>query len=195
MAKKKKKAAVVEELEKEIAPETTAEVENEAQEEAIEIEITEPAKGNEGVEALQKQLIESKDQYLRLMAEFDNYRKRTRREMDAQREYAAESVLKALLPVLDDFSRSMTAMEKTDNLTSLKEGVNMVHDKLHRVLEKEGLKSLESLGKPFDLEVHEAIASVPAPEDAKKGVVLDVVETGYRLKDKVIRYAKVVVGE
>ena len=146
-------------------------------------------------ERLQKELEESKGQYLRLMAEFDNFRKRTRREAEAFREYASEGLMKALLPVLDDFGRTMAAMEKTDNLASLKEGVVMVSDKLNKVLEKEGMQPLESLGKDFDSELHDAIHSLPVDDDEKKGKVLDVVEKGYRLKDKVIRYAKVVVGE
>lgn len=138
---------------------------------------------------------EARNQYLRLMAEFDNFRKRTRREMDAFREYASEGVLKALLPVLDDFNRTVEALDKTDNLASLKEGVVMVNNKLFRVLEKEGLQAIESKGQPFDSELHEAIHSVPIPDEEQKGKVLEEVEKGYRLKDKVIRYAKVVVGE
>ncbi len=147
------------------------------------------------MQKLKAQAEESRNQYLRLMAEFDNFRKRTRREFDSFREYASEGVLKALLPVLDDFNRTMEAMEKTDNLTSLKEGVTLVNDKLFRVLEKEGLKSIDAKGQPFDVEFHEAIHSVPVPEEDQKGLVLEEVETGYRLKDKVIRYSKVVVGE
>lgn len=147
------------------------------------------------LEASKKRAQEATDQYVRLLAEFDNFRKRTRREMTTQREYASENVLTALLPVLDDFARSLTAMEKTDNLSSMKEGLKMVSDKLHRVLEKEGLNAIESTGKPFDSELHEAIHSVEVPEEEKKGSVLEEVEKGYRLKDKVIRYSKVIVGE
>ena len=147
------------------------------------------------LEASKMRAQEANDQYVRLLAEFDNFRKRTRREMGTLQEYASENVLTALLPVLDDFERSLTAMEKTDNLSSMKEGVKMVADKLHRVLEKEGLNGIDSLGSPFDSEMHEAIHSIEVPEEDKKGKVIEEVEKGYRLKDKVIRYSKVIVGE
>lgn len=146
------------------------------------------------LEAARKRAEEASDQYIRLLAEFDNFRRRTRREMDSFREYASESVLKSLLPVLDDFDRTMTAMEKTDNLASLKEGVTMVADKLQKALAKEGLNLIEAKGEDFDSELHEAIHSMEVP-DEKKGKVLEEVEKGYRLKDKVIRYSKVIVGE
>jgi molecular chaperone GrpE len=137
---------------------------------------------------------ETQDLYVRLMAEFDNFRKRSRREMDAFREYASETVLSALLPVLDDFGRTLTAMEKTDNLASIKAGISLVTEKLHKTLEKEGLNEIKAAGTPFDSSLHEAIHSIEVEED-KKGTVLEEVEKGYRLKDKVIRYAKVIVGE
>lgn len=137
---------------------------------------------------------ETQDLYVRLMAEFDNFRKRSRREMDAFREYASETVLSALLPVLDDFGRTLTAMEKTDNLASIKAGISLVTEKLHKTLEKEGLNEIKATGTPFDSSLHEAIHSIEV-EEGKKGTVLEEVEKGYRLKDKVIRYAKVIVGE
>lgn len=141
-----------------------------------------------------KRAQEATDQYLRLLAEFDNFRKRSRREYESLQEYASEKVLSALLPVLDDFDRTLTAMEKTDNLSSIKEGIHLVTAKLHRTLEKEGLNLIECQGEPFDSNLHEAIHSVAGSDD-KKGIVLEQVEKGYRLKDKVIRYAKVIVGE
>lgn len=134
------------------------------------------------------------DTYLRLMAEFDNFRKRTAREKSALMEYASEKVITELLPVLDDFSRTLTVIEKTDNLSSIQEGIRMVSDRLFRILEKEGLKPIESIGQPFDANLHEAITSVPA-EAEQKGKVIDEAGKGYRLKDKVIRYSKVIVGE
>lgn len=137
---------------------------------------------------------EATDQYLRLLAEFDNFRKRSRKEYDSLLEYASEKVLSALLPVLDDFDRTLTAMEKTDNLSSIKEGITLVTNKLHKTLEKEGLNLIECAGQPFDSNLHEAIHSIEVPEE-KKGIVLEQAEKGYRLKDKVIRYAKVIVGE
>lgn len=202
MAKKNKKHEEVAEKEKngveikveipenedvEINVETGSPAEEEAQDELALLKAAN--------EKLAAELEESKAQYLRMLAEFDNFRKRTRREAEAFREYASEKLLTALLPVLDDFNRTLVAMEKTDNLASLKEGVVMVNDKLFKVMEKEGLKSLDAMGKDFDSALHEAIHSMPVDDEDKKGKVLDVVETGFRLKDKVIRYAKVVVGE
>lgn len=149
---------------------------------------------NDELAAAKTRAQEATDQYLRLLAEFDNFRKRSRREYDSLQEYASEKVLSALLPVLDDFDRTLTAMEKTDNLSSIKEGITLVTNKLHRTLEKEGLNLIECAGEPFDSKLHEAIHSIEVP-DEKKGIILEQVEKGYRLKDKVIRYAKVIVGE
>lgn len=147
------------------------------------------------LEATKIRAAEATEQYLRLMAEFDNFRKRSRRETEALQEFASEKVLTVLLPVLDDFERSMSVMEKTDNLTSIKDGINLVHDKLQRVLEKEGLNLINAKDEDFDSALHEAIHSIEAPDESKKGKVLEEVEKGYRLKDKVIRYSKVIVGE
>ncbi|MEM0996880.1 MAG: nucleotide exchange factor GrpE [Bacteroidota bacterium] len=168
------------------------EVEEEA---TAETEVSELESLQQELEAAKNRAQEATDQYLRLMAEFDNFRKRSRREMGTMRDYASESVLTALLPVIDNFERSLTAMDKTDNLSSVKEGIQIVNENLHRVLEKEGLNAIESVNQPFDSELHEAIHSMPVEEEEKKGMVLEEVEKGYRLKDKVIRYAKVIVGE
>jgi molecular chaperone GrpE len=170
------------------------EMENEALEVNAEETDSPMAELQAQVEAAKARAQEATDQYLRLLAEFDNFRKRSRREYDSLMEYASEKVLSALLPVLDDFDRTLTAMEKTDNLSSIKEGITMVTNKLHRTLEKEGLNLIDSKGATFDSSMHEAIHSVPGPEE-QKGKVLEEVEKGYRLKDKVIRYAKVIVGE
>jgi molecular chaperone GrpE len=168
-------------------------------ENAIEVETTDQEQ--EAVPSLQSELdaankraAEATEQYVRLLAEFDNFRKRSRREYDSLQEYAAEKVLSSLLTVLDDFDRTLTAMEKTDNLTSIKEGITLVTNKLHRTLEKEGLNLIDTNQADFDSSLHEAIHSVEV-EAEKKGKVLEQVEKGYRLKDKVIRYAKVIVGE
>ena len=138
---------------------------------------------------------ELNDTYLRLAAEFDNFRKRTQKEKALLIEYASESVITALLPVLDDFERTLTAMETTDNLSSLKDGIRLVNENMWRALKKEGLEPIESKGKPFDSEYHDAITSVPVKEEDQKGQVIDEAEKGYRLKDRVIRYSKVIVGE
>ena len=146
------------------------------------------------LESAKKRAQEATDQYLRVLAEFDNFRKRSRREYESLLEYASEKVLSALLPVLDDFDRTLTAMEKTDNLSSIKDGITLVTNKLHRTLEKEGLNLIDCQDADFDSSLHEAIHSIEVPAE-KKGKVLEQVEKGYRLKDKVIRYAKVIVGE
>lgn len=152
-----------------------------------------PTGDSELIELRQK-LGETTELHIRLLAEFDNFRKRSRREMDGLKEYASENVLRALLPVLDDFDRTLTAMEKTDNLSSIKDGIKLVTEKLHKTLEKEGLNAIQATGQPFNSELHEAIHSVET-EEAKKGTVLEEVGKGYRLRDKVIRYATVIVGE
>lgn len=178
-------------------------IDNESEISEIEVTAVEevPAEGDQllmdmraELEAAKKRAHEATDQYLRVLAEFDNFRKRSRREYDSLQEYASEKVLSALLTVLDDFDRTLTAMEKTDNLSSIKDGITMVTNKLHRTLEKEGLNLIDCQDADFDSALHEAIHSVEVPAE-KKGKVLEQVEKGYRLKDKVIRYAKVIVGE
>lgn len=146
------------------------------------------------LELKKTELATARAEYLRLMAEFDNFRKRNARERADLIEYAGADVLKALLPILDDFQRTLTAIEKTDNLASIREGIGMVSLNLNKILEKQGLVAIESKGLAFDSSVHEAIGSFEAEEE-KKGFVLEEAERGYKLKDKVIRYAKVIVGE
>lgn len=142
--------------------------------------------------------IDWKDKYTRLYSEFDNYRKRSNREKIDIIKNASGQVMKDLLPVLDDFNRAIKANEDNidnETLDSLKEGFKLIHHKLKTNLEKNGLKSMDSIGKPFDVDHHEAITEIPAPSDDMKGKVVDAVETGYFLNDKVLRYAKVVVGK
>lgn len=136
-----------------------------------------------------------KDKYLRLMAEFDNFRRRTRKEMEDARIRTEADIFTALLPMLDDYLRTLAAMEKTDNLTSIKDGIRLVGDNMMRVMRNRGLQPIETVGADFDVELHEAIHSVPVEDEAKKGKVIEEVEKGYTLNDKVIRYAKVIVGE
>jgi molecular chaperone GrpE len=144
---------------------------------------------------LEAELKQADDKYLRLYAEFDNYRKRTVNERVELYRTANQDVLVALLPVLDDFERSMKAIENASNLESVKEGVNLVSHKLKSILISKGLKPMEAKGEVFNADLHEAIANIPAPSDDLKGKVVDEVERGYYLGEKVIRYAKVVVGE
>lgn len=146
------------------------------------------------LELKKAELAQAKGDFLRLAAEFDNFRKRNARERSELLDYAGMDILKALLPVLDDFGRTLQAIEKTDNLTSIREGINMVNDNLYKILGRQGLTPIESKGLPFDSAIHEAIGSFEAEPD-KKGMVLEEAERGYKLKEKVIRYAKVIVGE
>ena len=144
---------------------------------------------------LEAELKQAEDKYLRLYAEFDNYRKRTINERVELFRTANQDVLVALLPVLDDFERTLKAIKNASNLESVKEGVNLVSQKLKSILISKGLKPMEAKGEVFNADLHEAITNIPAPSDDLKGKVVDEVERGYYLGDKVIRYAKVVVGE
>ncbi len=145
-------------------------------------------------EKLRADLSEANDKYLRLYAEFDNYKRRTTKERIDLLQTAGKDVLQSLLPVLDDFERALKSMESASDVASVKEGINLVHSKLKNILIQKGLKEMESIGSAFDADLHEAITNIPAPSDEMKGKVIDEVEKGYFLNDKVIRFAKVVVG-
>ena len=138
---------------------------------------------------------EINDKFVRLYAEFDNYRRRTNKERIELISTASTGVVKDMIPVLDDFDRALANNEKSDDIKAVKEGFVLVSTKFRSILEGKGLKAMESKGKPFDSELHEAIANIPAPEKKLKGKVVDDVEKGYLLNDKVIRFAKVVVGQ
>lgn len=144
---------------------------------------------------LQKKYDELNNSHLRLMAEFDNYRKRTLREKSELIKNGGENVLTQLLPVVDDFERALQNIHKAEDLTGVAEGVDLIYNKFVSYLASQGVKAMEVVGKPFDLDQSEAIATIPAPEEGLKGKVLDCVQTGYLLNEKVIRHAKVVVGE
>ncbi len=139
---------------------------------------------------------ELNDKFLRLYSEFDNYRKRTQKEKADLYKTAGEDVIKALLPVLDDFERALKAMDENNDPDHVKEGVKLIYNKLLNTLKQKGLEPLEdATGKEFNIEEHEAITRIPAPSDDMKGKIIDQVERGYKLNGKVIRYAKVVVGQ
>jgi len=145
-------------------------------------------------EDMQQQLAEMKDKYMRMVAEFDNYKKRAVREKLDFMKTAAQDTLSALLPVLDDFDRAKKFAEgKEENTWST--GVDLVYQKLYTVVKNKGLEPMQSTGEPFDPELHEAVTEIPAPTEDLKGKVVDTVEKGYRLNDKIIRHAKVVVGK
>ena len=137
---------------------------------------------------------EWKDKYLRLSAEFDNYRKRTLREKMELIESGGEDVIKSILAVMDDFDRALQAMQSAEDVAAVREGVELISQKMRDTLKGKGVSEIEAVGQPLDTDLHEAVAKFPAGED-KKGLVIDVVQKGYKLKEKVIRYAKVVVGE
>ena len=134
------------------------------------------------------------DKYLRLVAEFDNYRKRTLKEKMELVATGGEDVIKSLLVVLDDIDRAMAAMQTASDVESLKEGMTLIHHKLMETLRARGLEEIDAMGKELDTDLHEAVAKFPAEGD-KKGKIIDVIQKGYKLKDKVARHAKVVVGE
>ena len=135
------------------------------------------------------------DRFIRLHAEFDNYRKRTNKEKIDLISNANAGVLKDLLAVVDDFERAIANNEKVEDIAAVKEGFQLIYNKFKHILEGKGLKPMQSVGEAFDSELHEAIANVPAPSEEQKGKIIDDVEKGYYLNDKVIRFAKVVVGQ
>ena len=147
------------------------------------------------LEATQEALEKEKKEYLFLMAEFYNYRKRVTREKAEIIKNGAEKVLAGLLPIVDDFERGLKASKDADSADSVREGMELIYNKLIKFLESNGVKAMDSTGKDFDPELHEAIASIPAPSEDLKGKVIDTTQTGYTLNDKVLRHAKVAVGE
>ena len=167
---------------------TTEETAEATKEEAV------PTKENT-VESLEKELGEMKDKYLRIFAEFDNYRKRTIKERQDIIKLAAKDSISALLPAIDDFSRAIKVASDNENEEQIPEGIVHVYNKLMKSLEQQGVRPMESTGADFDAELHEALTKIPAPTEEMKGKVIDTIEQGYYLKDKIIRYAKVVVGE
>ena len=144
---------------------------------------------------LQSQLEKEKKEYLFLMAEFDNFRKRTLKEKSEIIKNAGENVLKGLLPIMDDFERGIKAAENSPEADSVKEGVNLIYNKFKKYLNQNGVKEIDPADDTFDTEKHEAISVVPVPDEDKKGKILDTVEKGYTINDKVLRHAKVVVGQ
>ena len=145
-------------------------------------------KANETIE-------EQKDKYLRLSAEFDNYRKRTMKEKAELILNGGEKALSSILPVVDDLERALKNMETATDVKAVKDGVELIYNKFMTVLGQNGVKVIDTQDQPLNTDFHEAIAVIPAPEESKKGKILDCVQTGYTLNDKVIRHAKVVVGE
>ncbi len=168
----------------------TPEVEELVIEEAApEVEIEDP------IVVLQREKEALQNDYLRLMADFDNFRKRTLREKAELLKNGGENALKQILPVVDDFERAMMAMSTAQDVESVKEGVELIYQKFQGYLTANGVTEIEAVGQKFDTEVHEAITTFPAPTPEQKGMVIDCMTKGYKLNDKVIRFSQVVVGE
>ena len=157
--------------------------------------LTEEDKLAQELEKANEQIEEQKDKYLRLSAEFDNYRKRTMKEKAELILNGGEKSISSILPIVDDFERALKNMETATDVAAVKEGVELIYNKFMSVLGQNGVKVIETKEQPLDTDYHEAIAVIPAPNEALKGKILDCVQTGYILNDKVIRHAKVVVGE
>ena len=172
-------------------------VEGEAQQEAEELEkeLTPEEKLQAEVEKLQAEQEDMKDKYLRLSAEFDNYRKRTMKEKAELILNGGEKAFKAILPVIDDMERALATMQKATDVEAVKEGVDLIYNKFIQILGQNGVQAIDTKEKELDTDFHDAIAIIDAPTEELKGKILDCVETGYTLNDKVIRHAKVVVGK
>ncbi len=189
------------ELNEEVKNETASDTQDTATEEQVQETVAEETQTEETVEETvieptpEEKYAELNDKFLRLYSEFDNYRKRTNKEKLELISTASSGVIKDLVAVLDDFERAITNNETVEDTSALKEGFNLIHNKLKGILETKGLKPMISKGEVFDSELHEAIANIPAPTEDLKGKIVDDVEKGYYIHDKVIRYAKVVVGQ
>jgi molecular chaperone GrpE len=156
---------------------------------------TEMEKKNKEIEELRYKISEINDKYLRLSAEFDNYRKRTLKEKTELLKTAGGEVLSDLLPVMDDFERALQSMENTEDIKAVKDGVALIYNKFKDFIKLKGIVEIEALNQDFDTDMHEALTKIPAPNEKLKGKVVDVIQKGYKIEDKIIRYAKVVVGE
>lgn len=194
MSKKEQEQVKEEELQQE---ETQTEAQN-AEVESQNAETEQPAKEEtpeDKIAALQAELEKSQKEYLFLMAEFDNYRKRTVKERAELIKNGGEKAMLGLLPVIDDFERAIDAIDKSSDVEGLKEGVDLIYNKFMKYLESQQVKPMESTGTDFDADIYEAVTTFPAPDESMKGKVIDTVQKGYTINEKVLRHAKVVVGQ
>lgn len=194
MSKKEQEQVKEEELQQE---ETQTEAQN-AEVENQNAEEEQPAKEEtpeDKIAALQAELEKSQKEYLFLMAEFDNYRKRTVKEKTELIKNGGEKAMLGLLPVIDDFERAIDAIDKSSDVEGLKEGVDLIYNKFMKYLESQQVKPMESTGTDFDADIYEAVTTFPAPDESMKGKVIDTVQKGYTINEKVLRHAKVVVGQ
>ncbi|MEZ5083199.1 MAG: nucleotide exchange factor GrpE [Bacteroidales bacterium] len=159
------------------------------------IEIAEEENKDNKIDELEEKLAETNDKFLRLYSEFDNFRKRTLKEQIELTKTASEEIIIELLPVVDDFERAMKAAEETENQSAVNEGMILIYNKLKGILEKKGLKAIKSVGEDFNTDFHEAITYIDSFDKKMKGKVVDEIERGYMLNDKVIRYTKVIIGK
>lgn len=184
-----------EELNEPMTEETAATAEEKVAEEAAQ-ELTPEEKMQQQLAERDEKIAAQQDQILRQMAEFDNYRKRTLKEKAELIKNGGEKTLTAILPVIDDFERALQNMKgESEEMVALRDGVELIYNKFLKTLQQEGLEKIDTHEADFNTDYHEAIALVPAPADELKGKILDCVQTGYQLNDKVIRHAKVVVGQ
>lgn len=195
----KEQEEIKEKMTAEEAAKAAAETENTTNEETQgEAEASEQEEEEKTPEVLlaeaQAEIAELKDRNLRQLAEFDNYRKRTIKEKTELILNGSEKTVTAMLPVLDDFERALQTMDKAEDIAAVREGVELIFQKFNKVLADLGVTRIETADTDFDVDIHEAIAQIPAPTDELKGKVIDCVQTGYKLNDKVIRHAKVAVG-
>ena len=194
MSKKEQEQVKEEELQQE---ETQTEAQN-AEVESQNAETEQPAKEEtpeDKIAALQAELEKSQKEYLFLMAEFDNYRKRTVKEKAELIKNGGEKAMLGLLPVIDDFERAIDAIDKSSDVEGLKEGVDLIYNKFMKYLDSQQVKPMESTGTDFDADIYEAVTTFPAPDESMKGKVIDTVQKGYTINEKVLRHAKVVVGQ
>jgi molecular chaperone GrpE len=199
MSKKDKKNQSTDK-EKDIKNEEQSAQNEQTEEKAVDQKETDNSNGSDQKEEKKESTWEDKynelnDKYLRLYSEFENFRRRTAKERVEMMSNAGSDMIKEVLPVLDDMERAIESNKDSDDIESIKEGFNLVHNKLFKTLEGKGLKPMNSIGEKFDPETADAIAKIPAHEKKMKGKVVDVVEKGYYLNDSILRYAKVVVGE
>jgi molecular chaperone GrpE len=184
----------IEKIEEEVIAEVSTDetIENTAEE--IQEDSSEEIEEVDELTKVTAELAEMKDKYLRQYSEFDNFRKRTQKEKVAFFKTANEDLLLELIPIADDFERGMKANTETEDASVIKEGIALIYDKFSKLLSNKGLEPINATGEVFDTELHEAITQIPAPTEKMKGKVIDEVEKGYRLGEKVIRYSKVVIG-
>jgi Molecular chaperone GrpE (heat shock protein) len=145
--------------------------------------------------SLEEQLAESKDRYLRLSAEFDNFRKRSRKEREDLIKTAGESVITELLHVVDDYDRALKSIDQATDIQAIKEGIQLISNKFEEFLKRQGVTEIDAIGHELNTDLHEAITKIPSPDENAKGKVVEVIQKGYMLNEKVIRYSKVIVGE